>query len=1136
MAQQNSSGRQSSGVSTVNLNALNADSVQLDYIAREQQAAGELLTIQTKNAQALSKIRLDLLSKLMDETKKQGEEVETELADFKSAKALENLALEIKEVKAGYQKLYNEQLAIQQKNLSAIRQAEADIASFRLSAIKMESAARLRDIALAEKATIDSLKRRSALDPGFNIDSKALEDAELDINETLSGLESSLLELETNHLQIASEAIKQESELRASTIDAELQQRQKAMNSLNADATNAEATLTEGVQTAADQATSAIATMERALGGLVAATEAAELEESTGAADAPKAAAEAPKPVVIPDAEEERHKKILAGLTAQEQAEHALWQERVKHIDTEHIRRMICTEDGLKRYKVSTAEQIALEEELTRRKKENEADVLASLFVEREDAEKKAADEQEKRNAERLKKRYSLELDYLSKLKTEKGGPAKYNNKFMQDMMTQQTTIQSKDEDGKVVQTTKTKAEMSLAELDQVQKAEKESLQDASLDNNEILKALAEQKVAENKEAGLTGDSLDITKVFEEIKAAEIAKLTETQELERQFITDRAKAAEEADKELNGSRKHMQENFAKSKVGSAIENTKNLTKSLNVKERIANGEDSETVRADAQAALDKAGEAIGNFVTQLNDKGKESASKKGFVDTAMQGSGADKTMLGSYWDKISDKITMGVGVSPVVKQENVEKSVETLAGMGITYNLEQRAFLMTIKDKIATTFEVADGTMRKLIRIQQSDTTAARLGMESALTSFLNSMYDTSEFMKETAGAIRQSLYEATALMEAERAAEYEYQVQKWTGALFSVGFSSSEKVAETLGKLTAGDISGITEGGMGNLLIMAANEASIPIAEILEKGLTPDETNSLMESMVKYLARIYDDTHGSNVLAQQYAGVFGVSASDLKAAANLMAEGFDNLTKEKKSYSQMEGQLKKMTNSMIMRTSQAEIMTNLKENLSYTFATTLANNPVLSGLNNMANMLNDLVGGIEIPFINVYSFGFDLNATIADLMNVAALSGTVLGGMGKLVAGLAKTSTGGLLGAMGINLGGKAAKMEHKGQQLSLTSLGGSTTSASGSIAGNENGDDIKNKTIQDNSEDPEKQIAEAKEEQEDKENARTQLIAGHIIDIYNLLNEVTLGSKKWHVQLEVGNAPSTWASGTWT
>jgi hypothetical protein len=263
---------------------------------------------------------------------------------------------------------------------------------------------------------------------------------------------------------------------------------------------------------------------------------------------------------------------------------------------------------------------------------------------------------------------------------------------------------------------------------------------------------------------------------------------------------------------------------------------------------------------------------------------------------------------------------------------------------------------------------------------------------------------------------------------------------------------------------------------------------------------------------------------------------VFGVSASDLKAAANLMAEGFDNLTKEKKSYSQMEGQLKKMTNSMIMRTSQAEIMTNLKENLSYTFATTLANNPVLSGLNNMANMLNDLVGGIEIPFINVYGFGFDLNATIADLMNVAALSGTVLGGMGKLVAGLAKTSTGGLLGAMGINLGGKAAKMEHKGQQLSLTSLGGSTTSASGSIAGNENGDDIKNKTIQDNSEDPEKQIAEAKEEQEDKENARTQLIAGHIIDIYNLLNEVTLGSKKWHVQLEVGNAPSTWASGTWT
>jgi len=318
----------------------------------------------------------------------------------------------------------------------------------------------------------------------------------------------------------------------------------------------------------------------------------------------------------------------------------------------------------------------------------------------------------------------------------------------------------------------------------------------------------------------------------------------------------------------------------------------------------------------------------------------------------------------------------------------------------------------------------------------------------------------------------------------------------------------------------------------------MAANEASLPIAEILAEGLTPDETNKLMKSMVEYLGRIYDETKGSNVLAQQYANVFGVTASDLRAAANLLNTGFDKLSGELVTYSDMEARLKSMSNSMWLRSSQSELMTNLKDNLNYTFATTIANNPVLSGLNNMANMLNDLVGGIEIPFINVYGFGFDLNATIADLMNVAALSGTVLGGMGKLIGSLANGggfSGSGMLNAFGIDLNGSAAAIEHRGQGLSLTSIGGATTSASGMV-GNESGDDIKNKTIQDNSEEPEKQIAEAKEEQEDKENARTMLIDGHIVDIYNLLNEVTLGSKKWHVQLEVGNAPSTWASGTWT
>ena len=128
---------------------------------------------------------------------------------------------------------------------------------------------------------------------------------------------------------------------------------------------------------------------------------------------------------------------------------------------------------------------------------------------------------------------------------------------------------------------------------------------------------------------------------------------------------------------------------------------------------------------------------------------------------------------------MSDTITQNVGVSPFVQQKDVVEKLKSLVGQGISFNVEQRAFLETIKDKIADTFEAADASLVKLVRIQQADSTATRLGMESALTSFLNNMYETTEYMEQAANSIRANIYEASALMEAEKATEFEYQVQK---------------------------------------------------------------------------------------------------------------------------------------------------------------------------------------------------------------------------------------------------------------------------------------------------------------------------------------------------------------------
>lgn len=135
-------------------------------------------------------------------------------------------------------------------------------------------------------------------------------------------------------------------------------------------------------------------------------------------------------------------------------------------------------------------------------------------------------------------------------------------------------------------------------------------------------------------------------------------------------------------------------------------------------------------------------------------------------------------------------------------------------------------------------------------------------------------------------------------------------------GSLHSVGFNNTGGLSGALGKLAAGDISAVTDGGYGNLLVMAANKANLSIAEILADGLDDSKTNQLMQAMVEYLGQIYAETKNSKVVAQQFASVYGLTASDLKAAANLYGST-TNISKSVLNYSGMLGNLNRMADSM---------------------------------------------------------------------------------------------------------------------------------------------------------------------------------------------------------------------------
>lgn len=535
--------------------------------------------------------------------------------------------------------------------------------------------------------------------------------------------------------------------------------------------------------------------------------------------------------------------------------------------------------------------------------------------------------------------------------------------------------------------------------------------------------------------------------------------------------------------------------------------------------------DNAKIAASAITMLDSGIKALSDLAKQLESKIDNISKHQGSVDTRLQGS-SNKKYAGSYWNQLNrDMMSVGA-VTPFFKQENFATNIESLVKKGIAFDLKQRAFLMTIQEKIADTFEVTNATLLRLVRVQQEDSTAGRLGMESALNSFLNSMYETSEYLEGVAGSVRTSLEEMESLIGGAAATELEFQVQKWLGSLYSVGMSQNAitSIADAFGKIGAGEVEGLTSGGAGNLLIMAANDAGLSIADILTDGINAGDTNKLLQATVNYLSEIAESTKDNRVVQQQLAKVFGVRASDLRAATNLVSKGsigdiYDNYM----SYDNMLKRLNDMAGTMHKRTSIAEMMTNLWENGSYTLASSMASNPASYLIYKMASVLDSAVGGIALPFINVSGFGVDLNTTVADLMRLGAMSGGILSSLGPMISGLTSSFSGqAMLQKMGISSGSGLAVTPRggagSGGSAPLGDNGGSSTSSSG-YAGNASGSDVKNSTIQESKDSKKQQMIEAKEEEEANQ---VNILNTTVLKIYELLDDVAHGNGCFKVKVE--------------
>lgn len=454
------------------------------------------------------------------------------------------------------------------------------------------------------------------------------------------------------------------------------------------------------------------------------------------------------------------------------------------------------------------------------------------------------------------------------------------------------------------------------------------------------------------------------------------------------------------------------------------------------------------------AALSKAAD---NISGHLNDIYGSQGRMKG----RLQGSGVN-------WGLSLLDVTTNVGVSGLVSQKKIVKKMEELVDSGVAYNLELRAFLAETSENIASTFDAANGTLLRMIRLQQADTTTARLGMEAMLTKLFNEYFKDTSYLTQSgpSDAITSAIMDASATMGRDQSLEFEFTVQKWLGSLYSLGMSAEavQQIAEGINYLGTGNVTALNNNpALQTLFAMSASRAGgKSYAQMLTTGLTNEDTNKLLRAMIEYLAQIAE-SQTNYVTKAAYADLFNMSITDLSTFQSLTTKEIENLFKTNTDYKALTKETETQLRQVITRVSMAQMLDTVIENAEVGAASLIGSNPLTYGTWKALSILKDYVGKIELPGITAAGFGL---ASGMDLLNLAQTAMAGLGLVGSLISGVASMAQG---GAMNLNTW-TYDEYTQRGGGLSILNAGSTeTTSYSAMIgAGGGSGEDIETVTME--------------------------------------------------------------------
>lgn len=299
-------------------------------------------------------------------------------------------------------------------------------------------------------------------------------------------------------------------------------------------------------------------------------------------------------------------------------------------------------------------------------------------------------------------------------------------------------------------------------------------------------------------------------------------------------------------------------------------------------------------------AIGKLSDKVNAGITNVIDTNASVyAEYMGKIDARIQGSD-------NSFNKIYKNIARSLDSSPYVKQSDLIKQVGQLADQGIAYNLEERAYLQELRDRMVTTFDALDASLTRLIRLQQSDMTASQLGAEANLTRFLNSQFKDTSYLNSLYDSVSAAILDASSQLNVDQATSYNYAIQKWLGALYSRGMSESAigMLAQGLNYLTTGNVSALNSNNqLTTLFGLAASRSGMSYSSMLTQGLNAEGVNNLMKSIVELLQDISNNT-SNQVTKAAWGDIVNMTLSDFRSATNLTTSDINAIYNQGMNYS----------------------------------------------------------------------------------------------------------------------------------------------------------------------------------------------------------------------------------------